>query len=58
MENLYQYYFDLEIKNMRRKLDSMNIDLFADEKDDALLKLKEKQVMVEFLRNIIQDIHT
>ena len=58
LENLYQYYFDLEIKNMRRKLDSMNINLFADEKDDALLKLKEKQVMGEFLRNIIQDIHT
>ena len=57
LENLYQYYFDLEIKNMRRKLDSMNINLFADEKDDALLKLKEKQVMGEFLRNIIQDIH-
>ena len=58
LENLYQYYFDLEIKNMRRKLDSMNINLFADEKDDALLKLKEKQVMGEFLRKIIQDIHT
>ena len=58
LENLYQYYFDLEIKKMRRKLDSMNENLFADEKDNALLKLKEKQVMGEFLRDIIQDIHT
>ena len=57
LENLYKYYFDLEIKNMRLKLDSMNKNLFAEEKDNALLKLQEKQVMGDFLRNIILDIH-
>jgi len=58
LENLYQYYFDLEMKNMRTKMDSMNENLLAEEKDSALLKLKEKQVMGDFLRNIIRDIQT
>ena len=34
----------------------MNKNLFAEEEDNALLKLKEKQVMGDFLRNIIRDI--
>ena len=58
VENLYQYYFDLEMKNMRIKMDSTNKNLLAEEKDSALLKLKEKQVMGDFLRNIIRDIQT
>jgi hypothetical protein len=58
LENLYQYYFDLEMKNMRIKMDGMNKNLFAEEEDSALLKLKEKQVMGDFLRNIIRDIQT
>ena len=58
LENLYQYYFDLEMKNMRTKMDSMNENLLAEEKDSALLKLKEKQVMGDFLKNIIRDIQT
>ena len=56
LENLYQYYFDLEVRNRKIKLDGMNKNLFADEEDTALLKLKEKQVMGDFLRNIIRDI--
>ena len=56
LENLYKYYFDLEMKNMRTNMDRMNKNLFADEEDSALLKLKEKQVMGDFLRNIIRDI--
>ena len=56
LENLYQYYFDLEVRNRKIKLDGMNKNLFADEEDSALLKLKEKQVMGDFLRNIIRDI--
>ena len=56
LENLYQYYFDLEVRNRKTKLDGMNKNLFADEEDTALLKLKEKQVMGDFLRNIIRDI--
>ena len=58
LQNLYNYYFDLEMKNMRTKMDSMNENLLAEEKDSALLKLKEKQVMGDFLRNIIIDIQT
>ena len=58
LENLYKYYFDLEMKNMKLKLDGINKNLFAEEKDNALLKLKEKQVMGDFLKNIIQDIHS
>jgi len=58
LENLYQYYFDLEMKNMRIKMDGMNKNLFAEEEGNALLKLKEKQVMGDFLRNIIRDIQT
>ena len=58
LENLYKYYFDLEMKNMKLKLDGINNNLFAEEKDNALLKLKEKQVMGDFLKNIIQDIHS
>ena len=56
LENLYQYYFDLEVRNRKIKLDGMNKNLFSDEEDTALLKLKEKQVMGDFLRNIIRDI--
>ena len=55
LENLYQYYFDLEVRNRKIKLDGMNKNLFSDEEDTALLKLKEKQVMGDFLRNIIRD---
>jgi hypothetical protein len=58
LENLYKYYFDLEMKKMKLKLDGINKNLFAEEKDNALLKLKEKQVMGDFLKNIIQDIHS
>ena len=58
LENLYKYYFDLEMKNMKLKLDGINKNLFEEEKDNALLKLKEKQVMGDFLKNIIQDIHS
>ena len=58
LENLYKYYFDLEMKNMKLKLDGINKNLFSEEKDNALLKLKEKQVMGDFLKNIIQDIHS
>ena len=58
LENLYKYYFDLEMKNMRTKMDGMNKNLFAEEENSAILKLKEKQVMGDFLRNIIQDIQT
>ena len=56
LENLYQYYFDLEVRNRKIKLDGMNKNLFSDEEDTALLKLKEKQVMGDFLRNIIREI--
>ena len=58
LENLYQYYYDLKIKNMRIKMDGINKNLFAEEENDALLKLKEKQVMSDFLKNIIRDIQT
>ena len=58
LENLYKYYFDLEMKNMKLKMDGINKNLFVEEKDNALLKLKEKQVMGDFLKNIIQDIHS
>ena len=56
LKNLYQYYFDVEVRNRKIKLDGMNKNLFAEEEDNALLKLKEKQVMGDFLRNIIRDI--
>ena len=56
LQNLYQYYYDIKMKNMRIKMDGMNKNLFAEEEDTALLKLKEKQVMGDFLRNIIRDI--
>ena len=39
-------------------MDKINKNLFAEEEDFALLKLKEKQVMGDFLRNIIRDIQT
>jgi hypothetical protein len=58
IENLYQYYYDLELKNIKLKMDKINKNLFAEEEDFALLKLKEKQVMGDFLRNIIRDIQT
>ena len=56
LQNLYQYYFDLEMKKMRLKMDKMNKNLYAEEEDMALIKLKEKQVMGDFLKNIIRDI--
>ena len=46
------------MRNRKIKLDGMNKNLFSDEEDTALLKLKEKQVMGDFLRNIIRDIQT
>ena len=39
-------------------MDGINKNLFAEEENDALLKLKEKQVMSDFLKNIIRDIQT
>ena len=58
LKNLYQYYFDIEVKNMKIKLQGMNKNICSEEEDMAMLKLKEKQVMGEFLRNIIRDINT
>ena len=58
LDNLYKYYCDIKMKNMKIKMDGINKNLFAEEEDTALLKLKEKQVMGDFLRNIIRDIQT
>ena len=56
LENEYEYYFDLELRNRKNKLDEKNENLFNEEKGMVLLKLSEKKVKGEFLKKIIRDI--
>ena len=58
VENEYKYYFDLEIRTRKNKLDRMNKNLCAEEEGLAVLKLSEKQVKGEFLKNIIRNIQS
>ena len=56
MENQYKYYFDLEMKNRKNKLDEKNGNLCSEEEGMAILTLREKEVRNDFLKNIIRDI--
>ena len=58
VENEYKYYFDLEIRSRKNNLDRMDKNLCAEEEGLAMLKLSDKQVKGEFLKNIIKDIHS
>ena len=58
LENEYKYYFDLEIRSRKNNLDRMNKNLCAEEEGLAVLKLSEKKVKGEFLKNIIRNIQS
>ena len=58
LENEYKYYLDMEIKNRKIQLDGDNKNLFSEEEGMALLKLNEKEVKRDFLKNIIRDIQS
>ena len=55
-ENEYRYYFNMEMRKRKNKLDVGNKSLCSEEEGMALLKLSEKEVKGEFLKNIIRDI--
>ena len=58
LENEYKYYLDMEINNRKNQLDGNNKNLFSEEEGMALLKLNEKEVKRDFLKNIIKDIQS
>ena len=58
VENQYKYYFDLEVRSRKNKLDSMNKNLLAEEEGMAISRLNDKQVKGEFLKNVIRDIQS
>ena len=57
-QNEYKYYFDLEMRKRKNKLDMEKGSLCSEEEGMALLKLSENQVKEEFLKNIIKNIQT
>lgn len=58
VENEYKYYFDLELRSRKNNLDRMNENLCAEEEGLAILKLNDKKVRGDFLKNIIKDIQS
>ena len=58
VENEYKYYFDLEVRSRKNNLDRMNENLCAEEEGLAILKLNDKKVIGDFLKNIIKDIQS
>ena len=58
VENEYKYLLDLEFQNRKNNLDRMNKNLCAEEEGMAVLRLSDKQVEGQFLKNIIRDIQS
>ena len=58
VENEYRYYYDLELRGRKNRLDGMNKNLMAEEEGLAMLRLSDKQVKGQFLKNIIKDINS
>ena len=58
VENEYKYLLDLELQRRKNNLDRMNKNLYAEEEGMAVLRLSDKQVEGQFLKNIIRDIQS
>jgi len=58
VENEYKYLLDLELQSRKNNLDRMNKNLYAEEEGMAVLRLSDKQVEGQFLKNIIRDIQS
>lgn len=56
LEYQYNYYFDMEIKNRKSKLDESNKDICSEEETMAILRLNDNKAKGEYLKSIIRDI--